>query len=134
MKVPKISLRREDFSEVDGAWMDRLLRPLNTLFSALYSAMSNGLTFADNVAGFAKDVTVSGSFPVKFHNDLPGQRRPVAIVIVAAVDITGNTSTPVSTGNPAWSVSGDQIVVSDVTGLVAGLTAGKVYRLTMRVE
>jgi len=258
VKFPKITLRREDFSEVDGAWMDRLLRPLNTQFQALQSILNAGLVFGDNVQGFTKEVTtanastssassaasgwtvvgatgspafqnswvasggayfapaylrksdgtvmlrgsamsgtvgtvaftlpagfrpsqtrafplacglaayaaidsggnvtISGDagisaagvsldavqfpaddapsssssslFPLKFKNDLPGQRRPTSVMLVSAVDTTGNTAVPVSASNPAWTTSGDQVVVNDV----AGLSAGRRYRLQFRIE
>lgn len=250
MKLPLAQLRREDFAEVDGAWMDRLLRPLNTQFSKLASILNNGLVFGDNVQGFTKEIvtanagasaaasgwvtvgatgsppfqnswtnavsdtppcrfqrvgsvvymqaratggvapstiftlpvgyrpafklyiagragaggyasglidaagnvytetadpifnvsfvaedaptaTSSSLFPIRFKNELPGGRRPLAVTLVSAIDITNNTtSTPVSASNPAWAVSGDQIVISDVGGLVAG----RRYKLVARVE
>lgn len=256
-KIPQTTLRREDFSDVSASWMDRLLRPLNQHFAAVYAAMNHGLAFSDNAAGFTKTIDVTmpdvwtaptltapwasfgsvyeapayykdagnriwvrglvktttniaagagaplwtfppgyrpaatlvraspclvgasmgalafqvdaggvfqvnnttgagaafpatiiwaslgfsflasasaaslrSGFPFRFKNELPGQRRPSAVTLAAAVDITGNTSTPVSAASPAWVTSGDQIVINDVAGLMSGRT----YRLTMRVE
>lgn len=250
MKLPLAQFRREDFAEVDGDWMDRLLRPLNTQLKALGSILNNGLVFGDNVQGFTKEITTANAststtssgwivigasgapafqnswtnivsdtppcrfqrvgnvvhvelavtggapsstiftlpagyrpgfklyitgragagsvatglvdaggavftetanpiftfsfvaddapaatssslFPVKFKNELPGGRKPTSVLLVSAVDITNNTtSTPVSASNPAWATSGDQVVLSDVAGLVAG----RRYKLTLRVE
>lgn len=138
-RVPSLLLKREDYSEVKDAWMDRLLRPLNSFGRQVQDALSNGLTFGQNSLAFVKTITAVYPFPgigsqgqVKFHNDLPSG-KPIGVMTIAAHDLgpsgAPTAAAPVAAPNPAWSTSGDQIYVTDVSGL----TSGHKYQLTFLV-
>jgi hypothetical protein len=138
-RVPALLLKREDYGEVKDAWMDRLLRPLNTFGKQVQDALNKGLTFGDNSLAFVKTITAVYPFPgvgaqgqVKMRNDLPSG-KPLGVLTISAQDLGPSGAptppAPVSAPNPAWSISGDQIYVTDV----AGLTSGHKYQITFLV-
>jgi hypothetical protein len=60
VKVEPLNLRREDISDLSkGEDIERLFRTLNAFGSSTGQAMKSGLTFADNMQAFVKDVEVT---------------------------------------------------------------------------
>lgn len=137
-RAPSLFLRREDYSEVSEQWMDRLLRPLNTFGKQVQDALSRGLTFGENSRAFTKALTIT--YPLvappdpkatRIHNDLAALgSKPIGVFLLSVLDVpaTGPTS-PVSAPNPAWSLSGDQVIIWDIAGLIAGHK----YQITLLV-
>lgn len=128
-RVPSLFLKREDYKEVSDQWMDKLLRPLNTFGKQVQDALNKGLTFGENSQAFVKTITFTDpGFPIKFRNELNGG-RPIGVLLLSAIDVTSGSGSPVSLGQPAWSISSDQVQISDMSGIVS---AHK-YRVTFLV-
>ncbi len=63
-QAPALTLRREDFTELQSAdSLDRFFRPLNLFGQQVNAALSKGLTLADNSAAFVKTLTVTTGSP-----------------------------------------------------------------------
>jgi hypothetical protein len=60
VKVEPLNLRREDISDLSkGQDIERLFRTLNAFGSSTGQAMKSGLTFADNMQAFVKEIKVT---------------------------------------------------------------------------
>lgn len=68
-------------------------------------------------------------FPLKMRNELAGNARPVGVQILSAQDVTSGSPVPVSLGQPAWSTSSDQVLITDI----AGMAPGRKYQVTVAV-
>jgi hypothetical protein len=117
--------QKEDFTE--APWMEKLIRPLNTLLSQIRAGMANGLTFEDNLNAEVKTVDVSGTVAVKFKTRV---KSASGVILLKAVELSAREQLSVSgIGGVNWNQDGENVTISSVTGLAAGHT----YRLTFAV-
>ena len=139
-KPPTLSLKIEDFGKLvqDYPEFEALIRNLNRFATGVSGSLNRGTTFADNIASqeavLEFDTDGSSSVlnaPLKLVLKLPAGRKPAHVTVTRAstVDLNTRLETPVSLGNPAWSVDGSSLVVSTF-GLLA---ASKHYRVTLLV-
>jgi hypothetical protein len=63
MKAPQLQLRREDYPDLEGDRLDRLLRQLTTFGTQIHAALNRGITFGENLAAQVKEVTVKTRDP-----------------------------------------------------------------------
>jgi hypothetical protein len=62
MKAPEYRpFQKEDFA--DQPWMEKLIRPLNTVLGQIRSGLANGLTFAENLNAEVKTIDVTTADP-----------------------------------------------------------------------
>ncbi len=106
-RAPSLVLKREDYEEVEGDWIDKLIRNLNLFTKQTTACLTRGLTFGENGNAFLKEMEIPGDVsankPVKFQNSLPAKTPPVGIVVISAKDGNGN---PVSVGSAPWQATG----------------------------
>jgi hypothetical protein len=128
-KPPRTEFRREDFPDLTGDRIDKLLRPLNEFFTRAYAILDRGLTFTDNVASFTEEITFTSraGWAVRIKNRLPGGVAPKGVTVWRAAKLATSTETPVALSGVAWKVSGDQIIISDI----GNVSADKKYRATL---
>lgn len=93
MSIPTLDLRREDFPDLQGDRVDRLLRSLNRFAVDVAAQFKAGLTFS------VQELSVP-SLPQTLRNPL--SVRPQAVWIAQAVKITNGKDEPVTLGNVAW--------------------------------
>ncbi len=116
---------KEDFPE--APWMEKLLRPLNTLLGQVRAGLANGLTLGENLNAEVKTVDVQGVASVKFKTRV---KSAAGVVLLRAVELSGRDQLPVSgVGGVNWAQSAETVTISSVTGLATGHT----YRLTVAV-
>jgi hypothetical protein len=137
VKIPTTrSFRVEEFAE-QKSWIGKLFGPLNSFFNYVYLALTNGLTFADNVTGFEHtlDFTYQGTsdFPLFLANPLGNQIR--AMQLCQAVEAQ---SYPIGLVI-AWDLAADgRIRIYDVARVVSTsvtvspLTAATRYLIRLR--
>lgn len=139
MKFSPPQLRGEDFPDLEGDRLLRLLRALNGVIGQVGSALNRGLTVAENLAAQVREVTVRDLDPAKpltVDVDLPGRRRPGLVLVGRCEDVTDvptTTPTPASCGAPAWSATTTKSGHAIALHAVSGLTAGRTYRLKLLV-
>lgn len=131
MPSPLVTLKLEDFPGLDkasGGEADKLFRALNLTTTEVQTTLGGGFTLTGNGRAFKKSVDFrSSGLPLKFKSTIPSV---MAVVIAQALDVTVEQNpVPVSMPNPAWTTSGDQVVVSDL----GTLNAAKAYRVTFLV-
>ena len=121
--MAKFSLTRlivEDFPKAYQDLLVKLLYKLNQAFDETNSALRNGLTVADNMAGqeIVLDVTalVTSSKPIFFKSTMRNVCK--GIICISADTLSGSAPT----GQPFFTFeqSGDNIKVTNITNLVAG--------------
>jgi hypothetical protein len=115
---------RQGFATICGAPGDTFAVVLiDSNGNVTLPSASNTYYYLDGISFRAED-TPSFASVLKFKNDLPS--RPRAVLIAEAHDAV--TKVPVALGSPAWTVSGDQILVGDPGG-----PAGRKLTLTFLV-
>jgi hypothetical protein len=117
-RPPSLVLKREDYEDVPGDWIDKLIRNLNLFTKQTTACLTRGVTFSENMAAFAITLDipsdVSASKPVKFKNTLPAQQKPLGVIVVEAKNASGE---PVSLGSPAWKMnSGTEVAIQGFNG------------------
>ena len=117
-RPPSLVLKREDYEEVEGDWIDKLIRNLNLFTKQTTACLTRGITFGENGNAFVKNLDIQGSVsaeqPAKFKNELPAQQKPIGIIVIEAKDGSG---VPVSLGSPAWKMtSGTEIGIQGFNG------------------
>ncbi len=128
MKAPEFrQLVTEEFPE--APWIERLIRPLNTVLGQVRAGLSNGLTIGENLNGQVKVLDVTGgAFPVRFKCSVRG--KPVGAWPIRCVEVVGREEKAIGQAvSVDWDADGDVFTVRGVTGL----TAGTPYRLTLAV-
>jgi hypothetical protein len=126
-QVTRQNLLLSDFPKEHHSWIEPLIRAVNDLNGGAADAVNGGLTFADNFNGFITTVPSIQSFPVRFQ--VKAGVKPVGVLIVDAQDLTSKGQPKISLSHPAWSVVGDQVVVTGISGTTAGYT----YTITFMV-
>lgn len=130
MRPVPLELRREDFPDLQGERIDRLLRALNAFGASVQKILNRGALVSDNLAAVYRDVTLTtADLPVKFANTLPGGMAPRDIGIARAVELADGGEVPVVLFGPAWKVSGSEVSLSGI----GNLSSGKKYRVTLRL-
>jgi hypothetical protein len=132
-KIPvQTKLLLEDVPEEHREWMSRIIIPINQFISAQVAAMTNDLTFTENIRAQIKDVTFinnAASFPLKFRSTL--KTVPQYVLKLKVVDIS---ETPVDLTSaidiPDWEFTQEQEVQINT---ITGLTASQKYKLTVLV-
>jgi hypothetical protein len=121
--MAKFSLTRlivEDFPKAYQDLLVKLLYKLNQAFDETNSALRNGLTVADNMAGqeTVLDITapVLSTSPIFFKSTMKGTCK--GIICISAQTLSGTAPT----GQPFFTFeqSGSDIKVTNITNLVAG--------------
>jgi hypothetical protein len=129
--APLVHLKVEDFptlAKASGGEVEKLFRALNQLTTYVSTALDGGFTLTSNSKAFSKAVDLNGMFPVKIANGLGA--KPLAVLVTSAMDTTdASPGVPAALGPVAWSTTGDQVVIS----AVSGMTAGRKYRTTLLV-
>jgi hypothetical protein len=115
----------EDFPADVRPWIsERLLVPLNQFIDQSISALSGGLTFADNLKCKKYDIVIAASqtYPVKLQWAL--NERPSAVNI--AQFVAQDNSTPSAAVSVFWLFDAGQISVT-----LIGLDAAKKYNVRL---
>jgi hypothetical protein len=61
-KLPNlVKLLVEDFKDVPGGWIERLLTPINLFFESMTSALNKNLTFSENIRCTIREITFTTS-------------------------------------------------------------------------
>lgn len=121
-------LSRTDFPEV-GNWINKLLYPLQLFITEIRTALTNQLTFQDNVSCIVRQMPLQAGVTdtdntVTFPFGL--NRQPVYMSIyVTRQDGTYEVLYP----QISWNYINSNIVVNGITGL----TPGKLYNLNLVV-
>lgn len=123
MKPRPLDLRREDYPDLAGPRIEKLIRALNESVGSLVQILNGALRLSDNAASRTRDVLVTGGVPVSFKNDLGVP--PSMVLIASAASVAGGKETPVAVYGPAWSANRDLITIQSV----GNLTAGVQYRI-----
>lgn len=127
-KLPQLKrFLAEDFPEAPP-FLSKLFYPLNVFCSTVYSALNNGISFADNILSQVKTISVTGpsgstSFSYKYST------RPLGIVLLSITDTSATPAIITAATTLAWTYSAGLITVNNITGL----TAGKTYLATFLV-
>lgn len=125
-RVAPLDLRREDFPDLSGPRIEKLLRKLNEFGSQVGTVLNGGATFGDNSRAFVKEVTFSDAdLPLRVKNTL--SVTPKLVFLGFAADVTDGKEDPVSLYGPAWAVSGSDVVVSGF----GNVSAGRKYRVRL---
>jgi hypothetical protein len=115
-KLPVIKRLLAEDLKAAGAWIVKLLYPLNQFMSSVYAALDHGITFQDNMLGDIKTLSIKGSNPTtEFLWSYAS--APVGCFVVAAFDTSSNPQTLTSAVTCAWSYNAGVISIDNVTGL-----------------
>lgn len=102
MKAPEFRpFVKEDFAE--APWMEKLLRPLNTVLTQVRSGLANGLTFAENLNAEIKTVDVGGG--------------SAAVAAVAAAESFASATVDVTSGAPGTVALRSGSTAENVSGV-----------------
>ena len=132
MKLPELTrLTREDFSDVEGDWVDKLISAMNSFQEQVYFGLNKNLTLSDNVVSQFKELefttasdyeTLNTWVDIKWSHGMT--EKPRAVLIAQLAEKSGNyikNTTPVSLN---WYLNNDSIVVY----FIAGLANSKTYK------
>jgi len=122
-RIAPLDLRREDFPNLEGEAIDRLLRRLNTFASEVASVL-NATTAIEREVTF----TNTSGLPITLRNPLLPS-RPTAITVVQAWNITAPKEVPVSLSGVSWAMSGENLTISGI----GNLSAATKYRVRFRI-
>lgn len=114
MKITNRKFQQEDFK--DQSWIGRLLSPLNTFISEVYSAFQNNLSIKDNLYQEIKALTFvneSSNFPLIFRTKF--NKYPEGLTVIFCQDSNG--SYPSVQPLIQWSYSDGQISIASISGL-----------------
>lgn len=116
----------QDFPSDVQSWLVKLIQPLNQFVEQTISALSNGLTIADNFKSkkYELTITASQSYPIKLQYSL--NQRPTSVTIAYCREDAATPSTPTVAYSVWW--------LYDEEGLQAtmiGLDSSKRYKVTL---
>jgi hypothetical protein len=117
----------EDFP-TQSSWIGGLFYPLNLLLNTIYSALSNGITLAQNVQAQVKTLSVSGSSPTV---SFPYQFAPASPIGISVINAAQTNSPAVALSGAVgctWTLNSGVLTVA-----VQGLNPGGVYNITFVV-
>lgn len=107
-KLPAFNrLALEDFPS-EKSWIGKLLSPLNSFMTAVVAAMSNGLTFSENLSAVVRTITVpagSATYPIYFTWTL--KSKPVGLWVVSVYEVTASHTTLTSAVSADWEYTSD---------------------------
>jgi hypothetical protein len=107
----------ESFPE-QQSWIGKLFGPLNQLTGDIVRAFRNQLTIEDNLYQEIKEIKYinqTANFPLRFTPKFGASPKGLmSIYIYNETDAVYSTSAP----HVVWSYNGNQIVISDISGLV----------------
>lgn len=126
---PVTRVTKEDLRDAP-AWINRLLYPMNTFFNSVYIALRQGLTFQENILSQLysfriKAGAAASNNTLKF--TLTMKKKPIGMIVVSAVLVSGNYSAIGSAVFAEYTLSGDQVSITSITGL----TNGSSYDITV---
>ena len=125
MKIPSFRrLYSSDYNATYKQLLDTLSGTINTGIETLYSALNNNLTLSDNLACTVGNVTVTvdstgtpvSTTSVKLSNTLTIQ----GVVPLQVVDNTNSSNYPAGGVTISYSVNGQSINITNITGLIVG--------------
>lgn len=112
----------------EQSWIGNLFYPLNLLLNTIYSALSNGLTLAQNSLAQIKTLPVSGNNPVVSFPYAFSPATPIGILVLN-VSQTNSPLVPLTTAvGCTWTYVSGILAVT-----VQGLQAGQTYNVTFYV-
>lgn len=118
-------LLMEDFSDVDGDWIERLIYPINEFNEQVYNVLNKGINIQDNVQGSVQTVsfTTSGTYTT-LNTFTPVilswafKTKPVALTIGQIFTTNSSSIITKPTVVTDWYLSGPgSISVRFITGL-----------------
>lgn len=116
-----VPLAKEDFAE-QAAWIERLLRPINSFATATVAALSKGLTLDDNVQAQIQELAFTTADPIeetfpKFFSVKTAQ-RPRTVTIGSVENLDDPKAVFSSAVFATWTFASDgQVRIGHVTGL-----------------
>lgn len=124
-QLPELKrILREDLSDAEGEWVDRLLSPVNSFNEQVYSSLNNGLTIGDNVVGqiMVKTFKTPATYiqnkafsPIEIEWKYKTPPRAVLIGAMRATDRDDIITNPLSLD---WRLTGPgKIVIRFIVGL-----------------
>lgn len=122
-------LVKEDFKKEDQAIIDKIAFILNPALESLTQALSNNLTFEENLNAQVKELELivgSNGIPtssVSFSSTLKGTCK--GLMVVRVENLTNSVAYPSGAPFISFSDNAGQITINHITGL----TAGNKYRL-----
>lgn len=104
--------------------LDSLSGTINSGIEALYNALNNNLTLADNLACTVGTITVSvdakgvptNTITLKLANTLTVQ----GVLALSVVDNTNSASFPLGGVTISYTINGQTINITNITGLIVG--------------
>jgi hypothetical protein len=123
--IPTFSrFSKEDFKNLPDA--DKLLSSLNGFMGAVVAALSNRLTFRENLSSQTLEIVLlddPSNYPIRFKWNLPTKPTDLWITDIQAIDGTEPTAS-----GCLWTY--DELGLAVTT--VFGLTAGSKYRIRFK--
>lgn len=124
-QIPTFSrFSKEDFKSLPDA--DKLLSSLNGFMGAVVSALSNRLTFRENLAAQTLEMVLledPSNYPIRFGWNLPSKPTDLWITSIQTIDGTEPTAS-----GCLWTYDELGLAVTKVFGL----TAGSKYRVRFK--
>jgi|SRR6185312_1597270 len=122
--------RQIQLQQIPGApnWLSALLTPLNKILGALYDIADNRTTVGQQIPWQYQDVTVSIT-DGKWVQQQFKQTATGTVKGITVERIQGSPTPTSAVGITSWSVSGNQITISNLVGLPNGT-----YTLTLLVK
>jgi hypothetical protein len=114
----------EDFNKDDQRVAGKIAYVFNPSMEQLVQALTNGITFEDNIASQVKEITITvdaAGKPISntsFKSTLKGQCKN--IIVTRANNLTNSAVYVTSCPFISWTEDQGQIMIDHVAGLVAG--------------
>lgn len=132
MAVPPkaITLRKEDYRDAPGndGWLGRLFTQLNEHLTSVTTALTRGLTRAENMRSTVKTITFTGGGPIAVKHDLA--QRPVDVWVGRLQVLEG---TAIGSGS-AWSMTWDHGSDGNLSVSFQGLNSTTRYEARLVIE
>lgn len=136
--LPEVKrLLREDFTEVKGDWIDKLIYPINMFNEQVYSVLNKSLTFEDNMAGDIYTTTFSTSSRYISHKEfsvinIPWSNRAAPRIILIGKINEAETSNIIT--NPVsitdWIQTGPGVIA---VRFIVGLHNSTKYNISFMI-
>jgi hypothetical protein len=129
MKIPVTTqLDRSDFPDAPD-WISKLLYPLQKFMTAVYSALTNNLSFQDNVSCVIRSFSLTAGATDDLNTlSVPWTLGRQPLNVTTTCTNGDGTYTPVYP-QLSWNLINNEVRINGIKGL----TPGKIYRLTVMV-
>lgn len=116
--LPEVKrLLREDFTDVEGEWVDRLIYPINSFNEQVYSLLDKSITIDDNIVGdiYTTTFTTSANYissrafsPIQIPWSYSNQPRVLILAQINEVNSDNIITNPVQVTD--WKLTNPGII------------------------